>query len=173
MKLKLVYLVTIASMLIASNAMAKDLSQRIGAGFNSQIGLSQHLDAASVRYWINKNVGIQGDLAFMNFSPNNGASQTSFGIGGKFLYNFIEETNMNLYAGAGVYFFSQPPYNNTDSTEGGFSVSALSGIEFFLQGLPNLGFNLELDLGVRYLNGDGTAVGISADSINAGFHYYF
>lgn len=172
MKIKLFFLIIIMIVSIASNAMAKDLTERLGLGFNTQIGQIglPHLDAASVRYWINKDIGIQGDLAFMDFSPQHGSNQASFGIGGKFLYNFIKEANMNFYAGGGVYVFTQP---DPIDTEAGFSLSALSGIEFFLQGLPNLGFNLELDLGVRYLNDFGTAFGISADSINAGFHYYF
>ncbi len=157
-------------MLITSNAMAKDLSERIGAGFNSQIGLTNRLDAVSARYWINRDMGVQADFAFLNFAPKNGSDQASFGVGGKFLYNFIEETNMNLYAGGGLYVFTQPA---PAGTETGFSLGALSGVEFFLQGLPNLGFNLELDLGVKYLNQYGTAFGFEADSINAGFHYYF
>ncbi len=170
MKTRLAYVVTVLCLLAAPNAMAKDLSQRIGAGFNSQIGLSNRLDAASVRYWFNRDMGVQGDVAFFNFSPDHGSSQTSFGIGGKFLYNVIKETNMNLYAGGGIYAFTEP---GLVDTEGGFSVSGLSGIEFFFQGLPNLGFNLELDLGLKYLNQYGTAFGLQADSINAGFHYYF
>ncbi len=170
MKTRFVYFVTVLCLLIAPNAMAKDLSERIGAGFNSQIGLSNRLDAASVRYWINRDMGVQGDLAFLNFAPYHGSNQTSFGVGGKFLYNVIEETNMNLYAGGGADVFTEPA---PAGTETGFSFCGLSGIEFFFQGLPNLGFNLELDLGVKYLNQYGTAFGVEADSVNAGFHYYF
>ncbi len=170
MKIKLVYAVTLLCMFVAPNAMAKDLSQRVGVGFNSQMGLSNHLDAASARYWINKDMGFQGDVAFLDFSPHQGNNQTSFGLGGKFLYNVIEETNMNLYVGGGLYVFTQPAPADTET---GFSLGGLGGIEFFFQGLPNLGFNLELDLGVKYLNQYGTAFGIEADSINAGFHYYF
>ncbi|MGB9735272.1 MAG: hypothetical protein ACP5JP_01095 [bacterium] len=172
MKTKLIYLIIILSVfVVSSKAMAKDLRERLGLGFNTQIGQIglPHLDALSVRYWINQDIGIQGDFAFMDFSPRHASNEASFGFGGKFLYNVIKETNMNLYAGGGVYVFTQP----IPDTEAGFSLSALSGIEFFFQGLPNLGFNLELDLGVRYLNDFGTAFGISADSINAGFHYYF
>ncbi len=99
MKIKLVFLLAVFGMLITSNAMAKDLSERIGAGFNSQIGLTNRLDAVSARYWINRDMGVQADFAFLNFAPKNGSDQASFGVGGKFLYNFIEETNMNLYAG--------------------------------------------------------------------------
>jgi hypothetical protein len=174
MKIKLVYLLTIMSMLAASNAMAKNLAERVGAGFDSQIGLTQRLDAASARYWIDRDMGVQGDFAFMNLAPKNGSSQTAFGIGGKFLYNVIEETNMNLYAGGGIYVFNQPvPTNTGTDIKTGFSLGALSGIEFFFQGLPNLGFNVELDVGLKYLDGYGTTFGISADSINAGVHYYF
>lgn len=171
MKIKLVYMLTVISMLAASNAMAKNLAERFGAGFDSQIGLTQRLDAASVRYWIDRDMGVQGDFAFMNFAPKNGSSQTAFGMGGKFLYNVIEETNMNLYAGGGIYVFNQPVYAINMKT--GFSLGALSGIEFFFEGLPNLGFNVELDIGLKYLDGYGTTFGISADSINAGVHYYF
>lgn len=170
MKTKLIYVVTILSIFVASNAMAKDLAQRLGLGFNSQIGLAERLDSVSVRYWLNKDMGIQGDFAFLNFSPEHGSSRTSSGVGGKFFYNLIEEANMNFYIGGGLNVFTQP---DPVDTETGFGIYALSGIEFFLQGLPNLGFDLELDLGVRYLHDYGTAFGISADSINAGFHYYF
>lgn len=170
MKIILVSMLTILGMFAASNARAKNLSERLGVGFDSQIGLTQRLDAASARYWIDRDMGVQGDFAFMNLSPNQGSSQTAFGFGGKFLYNVMEETNMNLYAGGGFYVFTQPVNGDT---KGGFSFGALGGTEFFLQGLPNLGFNLELDLGVKYLNQYGTAFGISADSINAGVHYYF
>ncbi len=174
MKIKVLVLMGLLSVGIVPKLWAKDLSERIGAGFNSQIGINQHLDAASARYWFNKDMGIQGDFAFLNFSPNNGSSQTSFGLGGKFLYNVMEEANMNLYTGAGLYVFNQPVSTATGvEMKTGFSLGALGGIEFFFQGLPNLGFNLELDLGVKYLDGYGTAFGISADTINAGIHYYF
>ncbi len=176
MKQKTVYLILIMILWLAvtPRVMAMNLAQRVGAGFNSQIGLTQHLDAASVRYWMDRDMGIQGDFAFLSLSPNNGGGQTAFGIGGKFLYNVIEEKNMNLYAGGGIYVFNQPVDTSTGTKmKTGFSLGALSGIEFFFQGLPNLGFNLELDLGVKHLDGYGTTFGISADSINAGVHYYF
>ncbi|MCL4558489.1 MAG: hypothetical protein M1491_07660 [Deltaproteobacteria bacterium] len=173
MNIKLVYAVTITSMLIAPNAMAKDLTQRLGVGFNSQMGVTQRLDAASVRYWMDQDMAIQGDLAFLSLSPINDSGQTALGIGGKFLYNLVEEENMSLYAGGGIYVFDQPVDTSTGiRMKAGFSIGALGGMEFFFQGLPNLGFNVEIDLGVKHLDGYGTTFGISADSIDAGVHYY-
>lgn len=173
MMLKSACMATVIGVFVASSAMAKDLTQRLGIGFNSQMGVTQQLDAASVRYWMDQDMAIQGDLAFLSVSPVNANGETSLGIGGKFLYNVVEETNMSLYVGGGIAVFDQPVNPPSDTRmKAGFSIGALSGIEFFFDGLPNLGFNVEIDLGVQHLDGYGTTVGISAASINAGVHYY-
>lgn len=174
MRIKIFCLAALVILAFTPNALAVNLAQRVGVGFNSQLGLTQRLDAASVRYWMDRDMAIQGDLAFLSLAPINGSGQTAFGIGAKFLYNIIEENNMSLYAGGGMNIFNQP----VDTPAGtrmklGFNLGALSGVEFFFQGLPDLGFNLELDLGVKHLDGYGTTFGISADSLNAGVHYYF
>ncbi len=178
---------------LTTAATAKDLSQRLGLGFdmmaNSQSPVSgnQGLGAGlSGRYWIDSTWAIQGIVGF------NVSSISSFELGdvevtrdvdtfavsfeGRLLGNVVDEPNMHLYAG-GLFGVSYADVSSgdygADQVVGSFG--ALGGAEFFLQGLPNLSLSTELGFAVN--------VGSDPDFVSAGttgnlfggvaVHYYF
>lgn len=146
-----------------SVAGAKDLRQRIGVGFDTQLG---QLSALSARFGlptsdpaINVQVGLQAGFAS---SSANGATNAVFG-GGKLMYGVVAEDNMNLYVSAGAGALN-------DGTSTTARLQPGMAVDFFLFGLENLGFTtgwgINLDLG--------QASGVSTTAaVGAGVHYWF
>ncbi len=186
-------LLALSLLALGETAPAKDLSQRLGLGFdmmaNSQSPVSgnQGLGAGlSGRYWIDSTWAIQGIVGF------NVSSISSFELGdvevtrdvdtfavsfeGRLLGNVVDEPNMHLYAG-GLFGVSYADVEagsvGADQVVGSFG--ALGGAEFFLQGLPNLSLSTEIGFAVN--------VGSDPDFVSAGttgnlfggvaVHYYF
>ena len=120
-------------------AEAKDLTKRVGLGYNAQTefklgDLEIEMAAPSVKYALSPKMGLQGIFGFNKLS--NGQDFSRLILGGKFLYNIIQEDNMNFYAGGGLVIIND---SNADS-ETGTVVFGCAGEEFFFSGLPNLGF---------------------------------
>ncbi|MFH0948717.1 MAG: hypothetical protein V1833_06975 [Elusimicrobiota bacterium] len=136
---------------------AKDLSEKIGVGFNSQLS-GNGVDSLSVRYWFSKKMAVEG---LLGFSLGN---DTIFDVGGKFLTILKEENNLNLY-GFGIMGIES--YHDTS-----FSVGGGVGVELFFSDFPNLGFGTEIGLGFSNAN-DTSQFGTKADWLSAvGVRYY-
>ncbi|UCD85977.1 MAG: hypothetical protein JSU92_07230 [Deltaproteobacteria bacterium] len=152
-------------------AEAKDLSKRVGLGYNSQIetiGVEYfQIDGPSIKYGISPDIGIQGILGFSNYS--NGVEFSVLVLGGKFFYNIIKEENMNFYAGGGLGIISLS--NAADET--GIFVCGYVGEEFFFSGLPNLGFSAEMGLVIESMDDLGSYVGTYGGFLEIGINYYF
>ncbi len=152
-------------------AEAKDLAKRVGLGYNSQIEVLGDEDfqiaGPSVKYALSSEMVLQGVFGFINYS--NGQDLSALVIGGKFLYNIIQENNMNFYAGGG---FGVINVSNAAS-ETGIIVIGCVGEEFFFSGLPNLGFAAEMGLAIESIGDLGTYVGTYGGFLNLGIHYYF
>lgn len=143
-----------------SGAEAKDLGNRIGVGFNNQLG---SIPALSARYGLPTsnpavNIQVEADLGLST------AGETSqLLVGGRALYAVVVEDNMNLYAAAG---------GALSAIDDATSVRIQPGLELqvFPFGLENLGLNagfgLNLDLG--------SAGGIATHgALLTGAHYWF
>jgi hypothetical protein len=159
---KIVVLCLLALALTAGSASAKDLVERLSIGYNYQLGvnlLSDRLDGAflsnqslSAKYWFTNRIGAEA-LAGFTYAKEEDDKGVGGSFGAKFLYNVILEPNMNVYvgAGAGVLPVSIKVDDDTDNNVG-FMAQGFGGVEFFLDGLPNLGFDVEV--GLEYVDFD-------------------
>ena len=150
---------------------AKDLTKRVGLGYNSQIefivkDFQFQITGPSIKYALSPKMGVQGIFGFNKYS--NGEELTTLGIGGKFFYNIIQEDNMNFYAGGGLGILH---VSNGDS-ENGVVIVGYIGDEFFFSGLPNLGFAAEVGI-VTASMFDQSYLGTYGGFLALGIHYYF
>lgn len=97
--------------------------------------------------------------------------------GGRFLYRFNPNQNLQPYVNGLIGAWSYPGYKVgtgwrlEKTTETVFGFGAGAGVEYFLQGLPDLGFNAEVGFGsVKFKEID---YNFSAIWFGAGIHYYF
>ncbi len=151
----------------APQAQAKDLRNRAGLGFNNQFGQYSSLTALSVRYGLpmpDPAINIQVELDFGLTAVNFDYVVNGFFTGGRVLYAFVVEDNMNLYGaiGSGLTMTENDVYVQIDPG---------LGVEFFLFGLENLGFAAEWGLTIAL--GDPTGISTFAASPGMGLHYYF
>ena len=151
--------------ILAGHALAKDLKGNLGIGFNSQFS-PQDVDSLSAKYWINNELAVQGLLGF-NYSD----TSDELDIGGKVYFKIKDEENLHVDAIAGLGFARVDPDKGSTETAKWLSVSI--GIEYFFNGLPNLGFSTEVGLTMTDYDDD-TSFGTTGDSfVGAGIHYYF
>jgi hypothetical protein len=151
--------------LLAGSGLAKDLKGNLGVGFNSQFSL-QDVDALSGKYWINNELAIQGLLGF-NYSD----TTDELDLGGRVYFKIQDEENLHVDVIAGLGLSRVDP--DKGSTETGTWINVGVGIEYFFNGLPNLGFSTEVGLTLTDYDDD-TSFGTTADSfVGAGIHYYF
>lgn len=142
-------------------ALAKDLSGRFGVGFQHGFG---EQSALSVKYTLplgDPAVIVQLE-AFGGFATNTDSSGWLL-AGGRGLYAFVVEDNMNLYAAAGAGLLS-----NQAERQQALRLQPAMGAEFFLFGLENLGLSAEWGLNVDL--GDATGLATCA---GVGVHYWF
>jgi len=184
-----ILILLLSLLLFTIPAFAKDLENKIGAGFASSLSygflgsaddnLTNSIIATndlSIKYWFTNYVGIQGQFGY--FTAKNGpVGGWAADIAVRGLFNIILEEQMNLYAGLGLGILpahvDYGQHGVSDMNEVGFQASGFGGVEFFFSGLPNLGFNLEI--GLKYIDIDkfkalSTYGGPFA---TVGFHYYF
>jgi len=169
---------------VAQAATAKDLTQRLGVGYNHVLGFDTpdvgglslggtSNDSLSVKYWITQQFGVEGllGLTYAKYEDDKVFGTT---IGGRFHANLIYEQNMNVYAGAGLGLIPVSTDVNGDADNNvGFMMQGFGGFEFFLPGLPNLALNTEI--GLQYVDYDefqgfgtfGAGFGV------VGIRYYF
>jgi hypothetical protein len=172
-----------AALLAIAPAYGKPLAGRIGVGFNTQLATvfsgpgsiaTTTTQALSGKYWFTNDVGVQVLVGFNTWRLDR---QTNYdvGTGAKFLYNLIQEENLNFFldAGAGLLFVGHEDDSGRLKNDLGFSVLTGIGIEWFFQGLPNLGFDAEVGVQYSYV-GEYTRIGSFGDAFGTfGVHYYF
>jgi hypothetical protein len=162
MKKGLIILIFLSSFTLV----AKDLTSRLGVGYNAQITNAE--SAVSAKYAISTDYAFSGFLGFNAGGDNN---NSSFVLGGKIYRNAYQEENANFYIGGGLGISSiETSASNTDT---GFDLMGFLGTEFFFLGLQNLGFTFES--GVT-LTSRGSGVSFKTNSgsfITTGIHYYF
>lgn len=143
-------------------------NSRIGVGFNSQLSQAG-VNSVSVRYWADDRIGFDGMLGFAL-----GDNNKYFDLGGKILFVLRKEQNASIY-GFGLLGIenasTKNPFTGDTTSDTGVTVAGGLGAEFFLTGLPNLGFSTELGLGY---NSTSKIFGTFGNWIpSAGVRYYF
>lgn len=153
-----------------STASAKDLRGRFALGFNNQFSpvaaISAKFTLPAKQPTVNVQIQVLGGVALFRARTNN----DQFFAGGRMLFTFLAEDNLNLYAGGGA------GYVGFDDGARAIRVHPVVGVEFFFFGLENLGFSGEFGVNVDIGTTPVTNVDIStvAGSFGAvGVHYYF
>ena len=166
--IKLICIIPIAS-LICSQAMAVNLSDRIGLGYSNAF-LSDDLDSVQVKYSPTNSLSIVGALGI-----NTQDNDSTFGFAAKAHKIIFHETNLNFYLGGHAAFVSQEvtAFNNTSTTESGVEFAVLAGVEFFIPGLENLGITFETGFGLSSLGEGITFKTVALHPLQAGMIFYF
>lgn len=156
---------TVLTLLVAilgQQAMAKDLTSRLGVGYRNTYSVD--IPSIAATYYPSSEFGVLGAIGI---DTEKDAARSVF-MGGLRRIVFKEE-QMNFYMGGHLAMLSQELLGETNS---GFEISGVIGGEFFFQGLDSLGLNFET--GVAMSNVKKVRFRTLADSpIRAGFTFYF
>ena len=153
---------------VSGQAMAKNMSSRLGFGYSDQFS-SKELPSATVRYYSEADYGVSLAVA-MDTEDN----KSRYGGMVKAYKIIFPEDYLNFYIGGGLGFLSVESSNNTGSgtkTDSGVELTGFIGAEFFIPKLDNLGFSFEAGLGVSTV--DKTRVRTIGDHpLRAGITFY-
>lgn len=151
--------------LAVEKAEARDLTGRLGLGYNAEFANSDtsvpnHVPAISLKYAVTRDIALEGVLGFNTGTPSNDV------VGLKFFKNIFYETNLNFYftAGGGIL--------NGQSKTGAEILSGF-GVEWFFPGLESLGFAMETGGELDNLQGSYALKTLGISFLNAGIHFYF
>jgi hypothetical protein len=148
---------------LPQKAQAKDLSNRLGLGFKNQS--STELPGIAIQYWPGADLGLSASLG-IDTQTNN----SKFGAMLKLYRVIFPEDNLNFYLGAGAGILSIETAGNNES---GFELMGFAGVEAFLAGLENVGFNFEFGTAITSIS-SGTRFRTLGDSpVRAGVTFYF
>jgi hypothetical protein len=144
-------------------AQARDLTGRLGLGYNSEFANFTHtggVPGISLKYGISRDINVEGVLGVDTASPTNDV------VGLKFFKNIFYETNLNFYfmAGGGIV---------SGDSKTGLELLSGFGVEFFFPGLESLGFAMETGAEIDNLTGSYNLKTLGVSFLNAGIHFYF
>lgn len=152
-----------ALMAFSSSAVSKELTNRLGVGYQNQFSID--VPGIAARYYPNPDLGVAGALGI---DTQNNASK--FGLMVKAFRVIFKEPNLNFYLGAGGALISEETAGVSDS---GFELNGFVGVEFFLPGLESLSFITEAGIGIASIN-DGVRFRTFGDHpFQAGVIFYF
>lgn len=144
----------------------RNTSNRVGLGFNTQLSRFG-VDSISLRSWTSDRLGFEGLFGFLL-----GDNTQCIDLGGKILFGIKTDRILHLY-GFGLLGMenwsaktSGVETHDTDVTVGGGF-----GVEFFFQGMPDLGFGTEIGLG--YNSGTKQFGTLASWIPTVGMRYYF
>ena len=148
----------LAVMVVASSQVgAKNLDGRVGFGLT-------YLDftaspALSMKYF-------HTNLLSTVFVAGFNTDVNTYQLGIKTVRQVVLEENLNVFLGVGGFLV------NSTALGTGVEFDALAGAEFFFAGLPNLGFQFEIGIGLRS-QGRTTFRSIGGGFGSGAIHYYF
>jgi hypothetical protein len=150
--------------IFCEHAHAKDLSGRLGIGFNGQFATRspfsyQDIPALSAKYAINR------DLAFAAIIGINTTDPSGYTLGGKVFKNIFFENNLNFYVAGALALLKRD--------ETGFEGQALFGTEVFIPGIESLGLSFEAGLAMGNSSGSFEIRTVGYTFLHAGVHFYF
>ncbi|HVO30298.1 MAG TPA: outer membrane beta-barrel protein [bacterium] len=169
--------------LSAGTASAKDLTGRVGVGYTTTApgsSFAPGFSGLSARYWVNEQIGLEGNLGVLLISPKGGDASNNFALGLNGYYSFINEPNLKLYGDAGLTFGSlgltvpNGATGTTTKSETLLGFQAGMGMEFFFVGMPNLGFTTQVGLNYTSVSDFGSEISVGGgDFATFGVRYYF
>ncbi len=163
MRKSILFAVTILLTLFSISASAKDLTHRFGIGLKNNT--SEYLPSVAGVYFQSADLAITGGFG-IDTKKDYAKSQIHVGVR-KMIY---AENNLNFYSGAQVGFSSfENPFVDKQS---GLELLGVFGVEFFFQGLENLGFTFEAGFGVASANETRLRT-VADDPTRAGIIFYF
>lgn len=162
---KLILIMVIA---LSSTLVAKDLTARLGVGYNAQLLGLTAAPAISAKYAISMDYAFSGYLGFNAGGDND---NSTFSMGAKVFRNAYQEENANFYIGGGVGLSSVE--TGQDKTDSGFDLMGFLGSEFFFKGLPNIGFTFETGVTLTSRGSGVSFQTMGGSFMTTGIHYYF
>lgn len=154
---------TCALLVVAPEASAKDLSNRLGVGYKNQFGAN--IPGIALQYYPGPQLAVSAVVGVDTQEDN-----SKFGAMVKIHRVVFEEQNLNFYLGAGAGLLSNEVAGVNQS---GFELLAYGGVEFFFQGLENLGFSVEFGPAVTSLSSNVRFRTFGDSPLNAGITFYF
>lgn len=148
----------------ASQAFAKDMTNRLGIGYKNQF--VNDIPSVAAQYYPSADIGFSVALGV-----DTQQNLSKFGFMGKVYRIIFTEENMNFYMGAGGGLISNQ--TSASTTDSGFELNGFVGGEFFFHGLDSLGFTFEAGVGISSLS-SGVRFRTYGDSpIRGGIIFYF
>lgn len=161
MKRGLLLAVIAVGFLLGLQAEAKDLTNRLGVGVKQSDSTASklvvHYFPTALYTWV-------GGLA-LDTKEQNSYSELSVDLRRQIFF----EDNLNFFAGGGIALISD---ETSGSAESGFALTGLAGVEFFFQGLENLGFQAEFGVQVRSV-GSSRFRTVGGNFVRSGVVFYF
>ncbi|MCX7977954.1 MAG: organic solvent tolerance protein [Bdellovibrionaceae bacterium] len=155
-------LVFLLFLVFAPLSEAKNLMQRLGIGPKNNS--SFEMPALGAVYYPNSDYGLTGGVG-VDTARNN--SKFSLNVGLRRI--IFQEDNMNFFFGGALGLVN---YESAGDKQSGFELNLVFGMEFFLPGLENLGFNVESGVGIASLR-DVRFRTLADDPFRAGIIFYF
>ena len=152
---------------------------------HSGFSISGVANGLSSRYWINNEVGIEGNIYLHSTStkPTGGDEEKTSVLAGtiKGMYAPVVKENSRFYvgleAGLGRVHYEEIDEDDAEfdssNTDSFWLVRPLIGAEYNFSGIPELGVNFEVGYLLSGYDSDHTTDDMSGISIGAGAHYYF
>lgn len=161
---QMVAVLSLTILTLAGTAHSKDLTGRMGLGYNTQFGASSALDgipAVSFKYGLARHMQLQLIAGLNTKTPSEGVAA------GKFLTTLLSENYVNPYLALGLGYVSK----NSNS---GIQMLGGLGAEFFIPGVDNVGISFEAGLTLENVTTSSFLVRTyGASFLEAGIHYYF
>jgi hypothetical protein len=156
--LKIIFLTSI----FCSVGFAKEMPQRLGVGIKDNI--SRTLPSLAVIYHLDRNSALTGGFG-LDTEKDNSSMQFNAGV----RYVIFQEKNLHFYSGGQIGYLN---YEQATVKNSGLEFNLVGGLEFFLEGLENLGWSIEGGFGVS--TAKDTRVRTIADNpFKAGMIFYF
>jgi hypothetical protein len=153
----------IVLLLFAELSFAKDMTNRLGAGFKNNTSVD--IPSVSAIYFADKNRAYTAAFG-LDTAKNNTTFQANVGL----RYIVFFENNLNCYVSGQAGLISVD--SSTSGQVSGIEILGLGGVEFFFAGLENLGFSAEAGLGLG--TAGSTRIQTKAlDPVRAGITFYF
>ena len=158
------FIVLFASMYCTAQAHADEklLTGRLGVGFTKQIAVSTSdtASAISAKYYFSRLTAASLALGFDTRS-----SDSIMAVGLKVYRTLFAEENLFFYGGGGAAYVSR---NGSKA-----QLMAFLGSEFFLSGLPSLGFSFEVGARGDSYSGNFSLKTTGDSFLTGGIHFYF
>lgn len=159
----LLILTHIAIVICSAQALAKDMTHRLGVGL--QNNTSVDIPSVGVVYYSDKKLAFTGSVGI---DTQKNAAQTQISGGARSMIFF--ENNLNAYIGGQVSLINtEDPVNGKAN---GLEFAGTGGVEFYFPGLENLAFTAEVGLALSTVRNTRIRT-IANDPFHAGIIFYF